>query len=221
MIFIKKALTEKADEDVHRQFARYGKGVYENKALLTIKKGKNLAVKSSFEFANDFVKLIAENAKNEISVSGIILMFKEFKFREFEISKRGKVYKCNVDFKCTGGDLLKICEEFKDGWLLLNLKNEGYSLKCKNSLPKPGGRLKDDFCSAGFDIKLIDEFAWDVKNFNHLIIKHKYEIKEIEIPKEYANDFVKARYFSKRKGKMSREVDADGKVNVSEKEFIA
>ncbi|MDP3027663.1 MAG: hypothetical protein Q8N63_08205, partial [Nanoarchaeota archaeon] len=172
-------------------------------------------------FCNDLVRIIAENAKGEINVSGVIFMFKDFKFKDFEISKRGKVYKCDIELKCSGKELLEICDLFKEGWLLFNLKTDNFSLKCKNSLPKPGGQLKDNFCSASFDINFKDEFAWDVKDFKDLIINHRYEIRNISIPKEYENDFVKARAYAKREGKLFRELLIDGKKEIKEKEFSA
>ena len=221
MNFIKKIFMNVSDEEVHRQLARFGKGVYDKKALVSIKKRKNLAVKTSFEFCNDLVGLIAENAKGEINVSGVILMFKEFKFKEFDVSKRGKVYKCDIELKCSGKELLDICDLFKEGWLLFNLKIDNFSLKCKNSLPKPGGELKDNFCSASFDANFKDEFAWDAKDFKDLKIIHKYEIRNISIPKEYEKDFAKARAYAKREGKIFRELDIDGRKSFSEKEFIA
>lgn len=221
MIFIKKIFLDKCDEEVHRQLARFGKGDYENKALMKIKKGKNLSIKSSFEFCNDFVRLIATNAKGKITVSGVIVMFENFNFKDFEISKRGKVYKCEVDFKCSGKELLDICERFKNGWLLLKLKADGFSLSCASSLPKPGGGLKDNFCSFSLGNEFKDEFAWDVKEFNDLIIKHRYEIKNLVVPKEYEKDFAKARYYAKRGGKLVRELEIDGKKETKEKEFLA
>ena len=202
MNFIKKIFMNVSDEEVHRQLARFGKGVYDKKALVSIKKRKNLAVKTSFEFCNDLVGLIAENAKGEINVSGVILMFKEFKFKEFDVSKRGKVYKCDIELKCSGKELLDICDLFKEGWLLFNLKI-------------------DNFCSASFDANFKDEFAWDVKDFKDLKIIHKYEIRNISIPKEYEKDFAKARAYAKREGKIFRELDIDGRKSFSEKEFIA
>lgn len=219
MNFIKKIFMDKADEEVHRQLARFGKGIYKNKALMSIKKGKNLSVKSSFEFCNDFARLIAENAKGEIDVSGVIIMFKDFKFKEFEVSKRGKVYKCDIELKCIGKELLEVCDLFKEGWLLFKLKANNFSLKCKNSLPKPGGELKDNFCSASFDVSFKNEFAWDVDDFKDLVIKHRYEIKNIIIPKEYEKDFSKARAYAKREGKIFRELLINGKTEIKEKEF--
>ena len=53
MNFIRKIIEGKVDEATHRQFTRYGKGIYENKALIDITKTKNkVRIKTSFEFAN-------------------------------------------------------------------------------------------------------------------------------------------------------------------------
>ena len=58
----------KIDETVKKQFVRFGKGKYEHRALIEIKIGKNVSIKTSYEFCNDLVKSIAEFSKSKIKI---------------------------------------------------------------------------------------------------------------------------------------------------------
>ena len=64
------------------------------------------------------------------------------------------------------------------------------------------------------------EFAFDVSiDFKKLFIKHTFFVKDIIVPKEYENDFLKARLYSKRKGKIIRIIDIDGRTEEREFDF--
>jgi len=89
MNFIKKLFENKTDESVHRQFERYSKGTFEDRALVEIDKRKNnLKIKTSFEFANEFVLFLASKIKDTAHVSGVIITNnKELKDKvKFEIA---------------------------------------------------------------------------------------------------------------------------------------
>ena len=222
MNFIRKIFENKADELVHQQFVRFGKGNYE-RALLTIKKSKRLAIKSSFEFSNDFVELISQEASSDIEISGAIIALHEFSLDiENEYSKRGKIYKADIKRQTIKKEKLKeIYEKFKFDFLLLNLEADNCSLKCKNSLPKPGGALKNNFCSAYFDnLSVAKEFTFDVPDFKELTIKHVFEIDDLIIFKDDEDDFAKARINAKRKGKIIRILSIDGKEIKKEHDLL-
>jgi hypothetical protein len=94
-------------------------------------------------------------------------------------------------------------------------------LKCKDSLPKPGGALKDNFCSASFDnLDIVKEFAFDVDDFKTLSIKHIFKIEDIIVSKEFESDFEKARLNAKRKGKIIRILNVDGKEIKKEHDLL-
>lgn len=228
MNFLKGIFLGKTDEKSHGKFVRYGKGEYE-RLLFEITKGKNnFKVKSSFDFANDFVGLIANNIKEAASVSGKIIVPRDFQ-KEIEAicktasySKRGKLYTAEISAELSPEQLRKIYEEFSQNFLLLNIKSSEFSLKVAKSLPKPGGKIKPDFCSATLPLNLIDEFVWDVKQeFSKLIIKHVLNITDIAIPPELRNDPAKARLEAKRKGRILRIIEIDGKETRKETDFIA
>lgn len=228
MNFLKSMLTGKTDPKYHGKFVRYGKGEYE-RLLFEITKGKNsFKVKSSFDFANEFVGLIANNIKEAASVSGKIIVPGDFQkdisaiCETTSYSKRGKLFTAEIAAELSPEQLRKIYEKFSQYFLLLNIKSTEFSLKVGKSLPKPGGKVKPDFCSATLPLNLLDEFAWDVKdNFSKLIIKHVLNITDIVIPPELRNDPAKARLEAKRKGRILRIIEIDGKETRKETDFMA
>jgi hypothetical protein len=70
---------------------------------------------------------------------------------------------------------------------------------------------------------LMAETCFDVKerSFKEIRITHRYAIKELIVPPEYATDYAKARIYAKRKGTLKRTVDLDGNKTQTEKEFSA
>ena len=77
MNFIRKIFEGKTDDLVHKQFVRYGKGSYENKALLDITVSKtNYKIKTSFEYSGEFAVLLAEELTGSTRVTGGIISTK-------------------------------------------------------------------------------------------------------------------------------------------------
>jgi len=101
---------------------------------------------------------------------------------------------------------------------LLNIKVDDFKLSVKGSIPKPGGKIKDNFCSATLPLNTLDEFAFDFdQNFSEASIVNKFVITDLEVPDEYKNDPAMARLMAKRKGKLIRTITVDG--NEIEKEY--
>ncbi len=223
MNFIKKIFEKKVDELVHHQFIRFGIGDYE-RALITLTKGKDLKIKTSYDLANDIFAIIAENIKENADVSGEIISNKDFE-KELEIeiknySKRGNLYTAELKTTLKPEQLKEIYQKFKFDFLLLSVNSKNFKLSTSKSLPKPGGKIKDNFCSAILPLSLLDEFAFDIKqDFKQLKITHKYIITEIIIPDNVKNDFTLARLKAKRKGKLIRTLEIDGKQLIKEIEL--
>lgn len=219
MSFMKDLCEGKKDEYIHKQFVRFGKGNYK-RFLMNIKKGKNLNVKTSFDFSNDLFKLIVYNCKEDLEVKGKIIANYDFE-KEVdaqEFSKRGKLYTAVIKGTYSPKVLQEWFEKFQMNYILLGLKGGDFKLTCKGSLPKPGGALKDNFCSAKLPLKFLDEFNFDFdQDFKQAKIVHELDIQEIIIPEELKNDFAKARDGALRKGKLIRVIDLDG--NEVKKEY--
>ncbi len=221
MNFIKKIFENRIDEETHRQFSRFGMGEYE-RAYVKISKGKDLKIKTSFEFSNDLVNIIASNSKEDLEVTGKIIADYDFQSEVSELedfSKRGKLFTGVLNTTLTPQRLKEIYEKFKLQHILLSLVSKDFKLKCAPKLPKPGGKVKDNFCSATLPLELIDEFAFDLgKDFKKAEIKHIYNIKEIIIPDEYKDDFAQAKIHAKRSGIINRIILLDGIEKTVEKE---
>jgi len=233
MNFIKKIAEENFDEDVHLQFIRFGKGEYGGRALLSFWKTKNIKIKSSFEFANDFVKLCSNFGS--LNVSGTVLSKKDIsdvmsmnRIKGNSETKRGGVYyENNIVSQELSGEQIKKLEE-ASYFTLLNMDGPGVKLRIKSKLPKPGkseNKVDDKFCQLELDEKYYkavkEDFFWDIPDCKKAGIEHKFIITEIVMPKTNEKDFAKIREMAKRKGKIIRIVNVDGKEIKSELEFEA
>lgn len=200
---IKKIIGNEVDDDAHRYFVRFGKGHYGRRFLISLAKGKNIKIRTSFEFANDLVQFVKENTSS--TFSGFILM------KDRVAGKEGKKKKGAWAYEITESSI----EEFENAYFyLLNVKNDEVVLKIKKSLPKPGkdeGKIDDKFCSLDLDLKFWDAvkeaFFWDVPECKKVRIEHDLEITDIELPD--TDDPVKMRELAKRKGKMHRKIFLD------------
>ena len=215
----------KDKELMHQKFVRFGKGLFE-RYIMTIKRGKNLKVKASYDWSNDLFEMIAENIKEEAELTGKIIcnydFEKELPCEAASFSKRGKLYTAELNTTATPEVMKQIYDKFKQNFLLVNVKSGSFQLKCGKSLPKPGKDLKDNFCSATLPKELIDKFAFAIgKDFKEAKIKHLFDITDIEIPKEDLNNPEKARTSAVRKGKLRLVAEVDGKNIERETGFAA
>ena len=219
MNFIKKIFSNEADEYIKRQFRRFGKGSYE-RAFLSITNGKNLAVKSSYEFSNDLFHMIIQNLNEPVDVTGLIISNE--KIEDFgNVKKKQKLYEAEINENLHPERLREIYEKYKNQNILLSLSYGSYKLKTGTKLPKPGKKLKNNFCSAVLPKEFLHEFMFDYKeDFKKAVIKHIYNINEIIIPEEFRHNIELARLNAKRKGIILRILEIDGKTTENRKEFI-
>jgi len=220
MNFIWKIFHNKTDEAVHRQFIRFGKGEYRKRGLLSLWKTKGIKVKGSFEFANDFVLFVA--GLGNVSFNGMILSKNELSGLS-GTKKEGKfVYNIkNIDSTKVKGFADKVY------YFLLNGDGPGIKLKIKSKLPKPGkgeGKIDDKFCQMELDEKYYnsvrEDFFWDLPECKKANVDHTFLIKDIVIPKG-ETDYAKIREMAKRRGKVIRIANIDGKEAKKEAEFEA
>jgi len=222
MNFIKKIFIREYNKDVHNQLIRYGRGEYKKRALIGLWKTKNVKIKSSFEFANDFVLFVSE--LDDVKFYGNILSKNEISSLSKGIKKQGKWVYSVKDI--SSEEVKKISNEVY--YYLLNVNNPGIKLKIKSRLPKPGkgeDKVDDKFCELEVDEKYFNriknDFFWDLPECKKAQISHTFVINELIIPNELkkSNDFAKIREEAKRKGKVIREIDCDGQKLKFEKDF--
>jgi hypothetical protein len=226
--FIKKIWLGKIDNSVHSQFTRFSRGIFANRAVLAVSKGKAIRICSTFEFANDFVNLVSGLA--DVKFSGVVLS-KEALDEIFMKSHVGwdESKKKGLFVYLVEGMSGSVVNEIKDKiyCMLLDAEASGISLKIKKRLPKPGKggkeKVDDKFCILEIDAKffpqLHEEFLFDLPfDFKKARISHTFNVSSITLPKG-EKDFEQVRLKAKRKGKILRVAEVDGRTIQNEKDF--
>jgi len=217
--FIKKVWQGKGEE-AHNCFVRFSKGRFENRAVLNLQKSAKIKLRGSFEWANDFVKVASE--LGEAKFSGIILSKEELK--ELEIIGKWKKELIEYNLELHSEKIKQIRD--KVYCMMLDAESSEFSLKMKKKLPKPGksgtGKIDDKFCVLEADLKFWPQIkeAFMLPECKKCKISHTFLIEEIILPKD-EKDFAKIREMAKRKGKIIRKMEVDGKESQEEKSFEA
>src|SRR3989344_2525454 len=191
---IAKIFSGEFDSEVHSDFVKFSRGVFENRYLLEGKKQKDKwGVKTSSEFANFLVRRCLEKFGGRFDFKGAIIYTKYLKaFYALSFSGNG-----------------------------FELKIKAKPPKSGKPGKKGEDEPKADFCSLKTsDLEIIKDLFFDFSSFKEIRIKHTLEIRDIEIPKNYKTP-EEMRELAKRKGVVKRFIDVDGQKKVSEKEFAA
>jgi len=230
--FIKKIFEDKIDENVHMQFSKFSRGEFKNRALVSARKSSNkISIATSYEYANDLVKNIAEKLNNneKVKITGAIVSTRdltdEIKFKEKKQFQGVKRY--ILDTEMTKEQIINLCNNFPKAFIALSFEAKGTELKIKPKSPKSGkpGKgdeaPKADFCKIKTnDEEIVKSLLFDVKNFKKIDIQHDFIINEIEIPKN-EKDPASMREKALRKGKIIRKIKIDEKNFIEEKSFSA
>jgi hypothetical protein len=214
--FLKKVATGDVDDNSKRYFLRFGKGDYKRRFLISFSRGAKIKIKGSFEWANDFVEFIRENA--DVKFSGKV--YSKGKVSGMEGRKKGGSFVYEVEESSL--------EEFEDVYFyLLNCNNGDIILKVKKSLPKPGkdeGKIDDKFCSLDLEPKYWDAvkeaFFWDLGkegSARKCSIEHELVISDVDIPSGASEGEVRDK--AVRKGKLIRKINCEGKEEIKEYEL--
>jgi len=235
--FIKKIFEGKPDNLVHIQFQKFSKGEFKDKAMLKARNSSGkFTISTTSEYANEMVRNMAEKlGDNKTYATGIVVSTRDLS-GELDFSDKKQfmgIKQYIIDREMTGEEILKICNKFPSSFIGLSFKAGDSELKVKPKSPKsskPNTKIdkkpKIDFCKLVTDNETIfREFVFDeeARNFKNIEIKHDFLIQDIIIPDELKNekDFVKIREMAKRKGKIIRELNIDGKILKKEIEFEA
>ena len=232
MNFIKKLFENKVDVEVHKQFKRFSKGIYENRAIVELTKQKNsIKVKTSFEFSEDFARFLANTIKDKVKISGGIITTKDIRSElDFEVNMKqfAGVKTFLLDNEMSKDQLNNLFNKFPAALFLLSFSTDYGTLKSKVKGPKaakPGkdNEIKADFCTfTTNDLNFTKEFAFDVEdNFKNLKINHTFIINDFIIDEKDKNDPALARINAKRKGIIERYMNIDEKPVKKEINFIA
>lgn len=231
---INKIFWGKTDEEVRSEFIKFGRGIYENRYVIEVKKQKNLwSIKTSSEFANFFVRKILEGANEEIKIKGIIISTSNIEddcqFEIENIKKYMGIKQAVINCSTEKNKILNLMNKHPRAFYALSFSANGNELKIKAKPPKSGkpgtstkggNAPKADFCSLKTsDKEIVRDLVFDIEEFKEIKIKHTIEINEIEIPKN-AETPEETREKAVRRGKIKRFVNADGREQVREKEFV-
>lgn len=222
MDFMSRIFAQRSDEQIHRQFVRFGKGIFENRALISLTKGKEIKINSSFEYVHDFLNFVSELVQ-KINVSGIVLS-KEPLNLGASVKKSG-LYNYEIEREILSEDLKNILA--KSYSALFDAKAEGIELKCKKKLPKPGksgeGKIDDKFCVLILDERYAEQarqYFFHYAPVNAKKVKTKYSVRIDDIiPPVGENDFEKIRLLAKRKGTITRIAEIDKQEQRKEIDF--
>ena len=228
---INKIFFDETDEEVHEEFVKFSRGVFDNRYLLEGKKQKDKwSIKTSSEFVNYFVKIGLEKIEGNVNISGVIVSTGELKrdidFPIERIKNFQGIKQIIINTEVDKNKILALMDKYPKAFFALSFKTGDYELKTKAKAPKNGkpGKKDEDgpkvnFCSLKtLDVQLIRDLFFDFPDFNVIKIRHEINIKEIEIPLG-VKDPKEMREKAIRKGVLKRFVEVDGKKEIKEKEF--
>lgn len=235
MNFIKKIVCGKIDESVHLQFQKFSKGEFINRALIEVKKtGKGYTIKTSAEFANELVRILAQKLGEEKTiVKGAIVstsdLTGELKFKDKKQFQGVKRYL--IESEMAGEEIINLLDKFPKNFFALSFKVGEEVLKIKPKAPKSGkpgkekeGGPKADFCSLKTkNSEIVKSFIFEKSDFKEASVNHSYYIDEIIVPEELksSSDFALVREESKRKGRIVRIANIDSEEVRNEYSFEA
>ncbi len=227
MNFIKKIFDGDVDESVHLQFQKFSKGEFQNRALIEAKKtGKGYTIKTSAEFVNGLVRVMAEKLGEESArVTGAIVSTQDLTGElEFKDKKQFQgVKRYLIDREMSGKEIINLIEKFPKNFFALSFEVNDNKLKIKPKAPKSGkpgkekeGGPKADFCRLKTsDKNIAEDFVFDTlkgtskPDFKEAKINHVFFVEELILP-DGEKDFAKMREMAKRKGRIVRTAVIDG-----------
>jgi hypothetical protein len=237
-MIIKNIFEGKFDEEVHRDFLKFGRGEYKNKYQTQAKKqGELTIIKTGNEFANYFVRKCLEKVKGDIDITGVVVSTFDLKTdAPFPIERTKNfmgIRQLVINSKLNPQKVLEFMKKYPAVFFALSFKTGDFELKIKPKAPKSakpstkaveeGEEVKVDFCTLKTqDKELIKEFFFDIPNFKEVSISHILKIQEITYPKDFKTMRPEeVREKSKRKGVLVREIEVDGKKEKKEAKFEA
>jgi len=232
MNFIKRVFNNEINEEVHLQFQKFSRGEFTNRAVIKVKKVKNIyTITTTAEFANELVRVVAEKLGDEkAKITGAVIstidLGSEINFQTRKQFMGIKQYGINREM--SGNEIKNLIDKLPKAFFALTFNSEkGDILKIKAKAPKSAKpKTKDeapkpDFCKlVTSDEKIVKDFVWEKSDFKDALIAHDFIITEIIAPRD-EKDFAKMREMAKRKGKIIRRAEIDGVKKVEEKEFEA
>lgn len=234
MNFIKKIVDKNFDDSVHSQFQKFSRGEFKNRAVIKAKNsGGKYSITTTAEFANEFVRIVAEKLGDEkVKVTGIIVSTADLTGElEFKGKKQFQGVKSYViESEMGSKEIISLLNKFPKAFFALSFetKNDETKIKIKAKAPKsgkPGSKGEEtpnpDFCRlVTRDKKIAESFVFEKPEFKDALINHTFLIEEIIFP-QGEKDFAKIRELAKRKGRILRKAIIDEEEYKKDIEFAA
>tara|TARA_Y100000034_G_scaffold86406_1_gene103614 strand:+ start:6319 stop:7038 length:720 start_codon:yes stop_codon:yes gene_type:complete len=236
--FIKKIFEGKeVDELVHSQFTKFSKGEFPARAMIRARNSSGkYTISTTAEYAKDIIMFLAEKLGDKpTQINGAIISALDLEGFEYDERKMAMgVRKYMIyDKEMTGNQIIDLCNKIDKAFFALSFISGDTTLTIKPKSPKSAKgvsseKKKDKKAKIDFikikttDKELADNLIFDdeAQDFKKIEIKHDIIINNIIFP-ENEKDFAKIREMAKRKGKIIRKLDIDGKEVVKEAEFEA
>ena len=237
--FIKKIIEGKSDELVHIQFQKFSRGKFSNRAMIKFKESSGkFTIDTTAEYARELARAMGEKlGDNKTHVTGALISaldLQGFKYEERKMAMGVRKYMINREM--SGKEIVDICDNITKAFIGLSFSVGENELKIKDKSPKSAkgassskkedAELKIDFCKLKTtDRNLVDGLVFDseANGAKKVEIKHDFIIEDIVIPAELKaeKDFAVIREKAKRKGKIIRYLDIDGKKIKKDIDFEA
>ncbi len=235
---IKKVFENKIDDKVHDEFVKFGKGNFEDRYNIEVKKQKDgkFKISTSAEFSNFLIEKCLNKVDEKIRIRGIIIstydIEEDIKFPLKDKKKYMGMIKYVIDTETSKNKLQELIEKNPRVFYGLSFSSPNFDLKIKEKSPrsaKPGkkkGKKKTGFCKLKTrDKELVKDLLFDISSFNEVSISHDIIVNNIKYP-ENIKELMKEkspkqiREMAKRQGKVIRKIDVGGRKKKKEKEFI-
>ena len=217
---------------IHQRFVRYGRGRYNGPKISLKKSKKTIKIYASYGFENILGYILLKSFNGVVDVRGNIISFEDIGdtlpllgINTYKERKRRMVFIYKIIGKYDTKTLLGLYEEFPSCIFLFDISATEYKLKTKNSIPKPGSPLDENFCYAEFPLKdksfILNEicFGQQLSDFDEIRIWYEYTINSLEIPEKYKNNPKMARIHAKRHGIVKRVILSENIENIMETEI--
>lgn len=229
-MFIKKVFNKIFDEETHSDLLKFGKGVFENKYLVSVKNQKGVYnIKTGPEFANSLVRAGLELASDKLKISGAVIstIQMDVPFSSGMSNAMG-VKKYKVDSEVSPLDVILAMDKYPRAFFALSFAISGYELKIKPKAPKsarPSTKTEKDpkpgFCTLKTtNQKIVEDLIMGSLDFKDASIYHTLNIEQIVYPRDFEKmKPEEIREHSKRKGILTRKLVIDGKEKIETAEF--
>lgn len=223
----------KIDSEVHREFIKFSKGVFEKRFLIEGKKQKDKwSIKTGAEFANFFVRACISQVNGPIAIRGIIVstfdIRSDLPFPIENIKQFMGIKRLIINTEIEPSSLISLMDKYPKAFYALSFSTSAFELKIKQKMPKnakpaaAGDKESSvNFCSLKTsDMNLISSLFFDVPEFKEISISHTINISSIILP-HGEKDPMQIREKAIRKGTIIRHVKFDGKEIKKEMPFEA